>query len=356
MIQELQYYLTQVDCGVFASGTLGANVKGFTDIEDLSHVDVFLLSIPDARGDGFSMQVRKELYSLFPHFNVSICDLGCLKIGNSLSDTLHSYRFVSEQIRRIGKLLLVLDTHCFVDLLALNQENNLSAKTVIFNNSFRYPTFSGESTHLLSLAGSSTSFIGLQNFLSSQEDYSQAADANITLYRLGEVIEHTKSIEPVLRDTSSGFASLAVLERSTDFKVSGGSVNGISIHNLCQLFYYAGRSRSMNLFVIDGSSFCRATSEGYLASLIAQNAWQFLLGRAQVLAFDKSANSYKSYYISHFHDDVDFCFYEDLALKIWWLEISIGTSTSVIAATYDDYKKMQDGEIPKVVAHALSKK
>ncbi len=355
-MHELQYYLTKVDCGEYLPDSLGYIISAFPDILDFESFDIYLLSIPSFSDNGFSTQIRKELFSLYPHFKLKICDLGCLKIGNNLSDTIHSYNYVYEHIQRIGKVLLVLNAHCFTELLKINKTNNSNSKTVIFNNSFYYPTFEETKNNLLPFSTQHSAFVGLQNYLSSQDDYVQASSKNVITYRLGEIIESPKSVEPLLRDASAGFASLSVLEKSTEFKILGGSANGISIHNFCQLFYYAGRSGSMNQFVVDGNSFLRSTSENLMASVIAQSAWHFLLGKSQTLIFDKSINTYKSYYISHLHENVEFCFYEDLKIKIWWLEISIDTCNIVIGASYEDYKKMQDGEIPKLVAHTLSLK
>lgn len=354
MKHELQYYLTPVDCGISVSDSIGDVVLKFSEVDNFDIIDVFLLSIPDSKGSDFSRLVRKDLFGLFPHFETKVCDLGCLKIGNTVADTLHAFKYVTDIIHANGKVLLILDTHFFAELLFLNHNTDSKSFSTVLTNSFNYPCHIKGSINLLNNTVLPTAYIGLQNFLSSVNDYSLANSSNTLIYRLGEILEYPKSAEPTLRDSASCFLSLSIIERSSDFKISGGSVNGVSIHNACQLSYYAGRSNSVGLFVMDGISFCKLTSDSYLSAVTAQIAWHFLFGRSHMLQFDKSSKSYKSYYITNLHDDVDFCFYEDLALNIWWLEITIGKTVSVISVTVDDYKKMQAGEIPKNVAHAIA--
>ncbi len=355
-MHELQYYLTPVDCGVSVSQTIGSAVLSFSEVVDFDIFDVFLLSVPDSKGTDFSRLVRKELFALFPHFDTKICDLGCLIVGNTVADSLHAYKYVADFIHAKGKVLLVLNTHLFSELLFVNHDREKKSFKTVLTNSFNYPCHTGDTINLLKSSVSPTTYIGLQNFLSSQEDYSLASTNNTLIYRLGEILESPKSIEPTLRDSSSCFLSLSLLERSSDFKIVGGSVNGVSVHNACQLSYYAGRSILSNLFVLDGISFCKSSSDTNLASVTAQLVWHFLFGRSQMLQFDKSSKTYKSYYITNFHDDVDICFYEDLALNIWWLEITIDKTILVISTTIEDYKKMQAGEIPKRIVHAITYK
>lgn len=353
-MQELHYYLNPVDTAEALPRTLGSEVVRPSDDIDYTSINVFLLSIPDDKNREFSALVRNELFALYPHFCVSICDLGSLKIGDTIKDTLHSFRYVSDFVTEMGKVLLVLDTNFITDLLPLMNLKQSSRKCTALTNSFNYPAHLNCSVNLLKSKTHPDAFVGLQNFLSSQNDYLKADQANVLIHRLGEIIESPKSVEPVLRDSSSCFLSLSILERSNEFLIKGGSVNGVSTHNICQLSYYAGRSSSLTHFFTDGNSLCKSQSDSLTASLISQIAWNFIFGQSQKLHFDKTSKTYKSYYVANFHDDVDFCFYEDTSLNIWWLEITIAENTYLISTTSEDYKKMQNGEIPKYVSHTIS--
>jgi len=352
---ELNYYLSPIKKLLrerFPKGSIFESVhflhEGSVDIS----ADFFLLSVSPKEDCTFAIQCRNFLYRLFPRFEVAICDCGSLISGKTKKDTESALNFVYEQLSSFGKPIILLDSRDF--LLGLRMYLGMNAGEIsILSNKLDF-----EGIQIADLKESRNSlfnFLDLQTYLVSEDSVNLVIERGDSVIRHGQLIGNRFFVEPYLRTSKALFVDLSVLGGSVVDNCETGSANGIDAHDLCQYSYYHGRSDVSNFMLFSRTALGElASREVYYADIVAQSVWHYIVGRGHETIFKENSPDYKSYHVGNIHDDVEFCFYEDVVASIWWVKIENKENSKVIASSKEEYRQMLNGEVSERIVRAIS--
>jgi arginase family enzyme len=343
------------------SDLLGTALKK-TTWKESSLPDVFILGITDARlsgSPGFSDSpdvIREQLYQLtgFPE-QFKIADLGNVKTGNELNDTLAAVRLVAEEACSLGVPLLVLGgNQCFsVPLLSgIGKPNavltliddridNLSNQNRSSDDCFLSEFQAETVVHALAVQSFFVSATIKENF---PEDF------NGSLFTLGEIRNGIQEMEPYLRETdlvSFDFGALKLCEAPGQIR---NSPNGLTGEEACQLAWYAGISTNPGWFSLFGYDPSKDPGRNG-AMMAAQIAWYFLNGKSRNI--DESPQD-EAIDFMHFVVPVEgipepVTFLKHPVSKRWWMEVPSPDCDLFplrIACSKKDYRKACRNEIP----------
>jgi hypothetical protein len=314
--------------------------------------------------DFFTEKCREEIYTLYQGsaWDKPIYDLGNLKSGNTLSDSLVLLEEVIEILYvEHGVLPLVIgggDQAAMVMYRVLSRHNK--ALTVI-DCSSKLPDFFG-GVHFLSqiLHAQNNALyhyiqLGYQQYLNSPDEIKRMNELLFESIRLGEVQGSLLNMEPKFRNAHYASISLDVMRSSEMVPSKAIRPNGMFSFELCQLLWFCAFSDSLKVGHIRALSY-EEMAIGGLANL-AQLIWHFFDGYQAAVKENFSQSEYFLKY-TVLKENYEWVFYKSKRTERWWVEVSKNNTNGVktlIPCTLDDYDSAMSGEVPESWFKYLSK-
>ena len=331
---------------------------------------IALIFTPESRmGDCHksSDSFRKHFYDLYlgNNWQHSIYDLGTIKPGKSIQDTLHALESsVTELVKnRVIPIIIGgsqdLTMGIYKSYEHLEQFVNLTTvdHSLDLGNVEKDIEQEGWLSHILLEKPCylfNYSNIGAQQHFIAPKTFELFEELYFDILRLGKIKSNIQLSEPVLRNTdilSFDLRSIVSHAWNSDYF---NNPNGIEAHDACTLMRYAGISDKLTCLGL----FNQELNENENQSgplLIAQLIWYFNEGFANRKG-DFPIGSKKSYtkfrvYLEEINEEIVFSKSDKSAR--WWMEVPYPSKSNskflrhyLVPCSYETYQEAMKGEIP----------
>lgn len=324
---------------------------------------IAILGIPEGRGSSCTQiadapdVIRGQLYSLATFSpEIRIVDLGNIKCGNGPKDTYAAVKMVAEELSALNIPLLILGGGQELTVPIIEgfngQEFNLTIVDDRIDNSVEGNGPSDERFINDLPLGTSVSVISGQSYFIGQQDHDLFAEGyNGEIVTLGNMREHFKEMEPLLRSSnlvSFDFGSIKFAEAPGQYRLSP---NGLTGEESCQIAWYSGISTSPVWFGLFGYA-PSLDSSATGAMMAAQICWYFINGRAKRIDNRPSEEATDFEYFNALVDGLDepLTFLRHPVSHRWWMEVPSDDCTNFpvrVPCSKKDYQKACKNEIPQ---------
>jgi formiminoglutamase len=345
--------------------------SGSTSPPELDNIDIAIIGVSEYRnsnnslGENFSlMEIRKTFYSLFPgNWSLNLVDLGDLKLGNSVSDTYLALESIVSGLLKNniipvivgGSQDLTYANYRSYDFLQktvniVNVDSNFDlgdSSKPIKNNSYLGKIILDKPHNLFNY-----STLGYQTYFNSQEEIDLMDKLYFEAYRLGELSNNIRYVEPVLRDANIVTLDLKSIRSSEVSSKQKFSPNGFSGKEICAISRYAGISNKVSSFGI--YEYIPSVEDEATEMLIAQILWYFIEGvNCRVMDSNfYNEDDFQKYTV--LIDDQELVFLKSVKSSRWWVEIPFLQNSnnkleehSLLPCMHQDYVDASKGVIPE---------
>lgn len=375
--KEFQTYFKEL-----TKRSLGGQVLFFeSELPEVKN-GVALIHVPEYRGakilekSSDALLLRRALYQLTElDGNMKLIDMGDLKLGAKLEDTYAALKCVCEELIEQGIFPLVLGgAHdlTIAQTKSIKPENGKGLNLLIVDQKINFFDTQSEELNdenfLMELLSSNEiklfdfNHLGHQMHFTSGEALHTLDKLNFEAYRLSELQDDLKEVEPITRDADLLSIDLSAIRYPDAKGVLDPSPNGFFGHQMCQIMRYSGFSHRMKSLGIFGVDF-DADEKGQTAQLLAQMVWYFLEARSRSKDEfpDYSKKNFMRYSVNVDGTEGEMVFLKSRFSEKWWMEIpdlihdGDQASKYLIPCSYVDYQLASQNEIPERWMKAVQK-
>ena len=305
--------------------------------------------------------VRAALYNLYYwHAQVTIADIGNVKIGQTIQDSYAALRTViAELILQNKKVIIMGGSHdltlpqyhaytaipTLVNAVIADAKIDLDLEARLPSDHFLEELFTGLPNHLNHYA-----HIGFQSYFMHPHMLETIDKLRFDCFRLGVVRESIEEMEPVIRDSHMmSFDICAIQHAQAPANII--TSNGFNGEEACVLMQYAGMSWKTSTIGLFGYQ-AELDHHGLTAIQMAQMIWYIIDGvhrgkkEAPLTAIDR----FKEFHIAF--SDIDTQFLQSKSTGRWWMKSHNG---EWMPCSYKDYLVASNNEIPERWLRALER-
>lgn len=353
--------------------SLGRKLKLHTahSIPDLSTVRIAIFGVLETRnatdhiGESFALtEVRKAFYSLFPgNWNTEVADLGDLIIGASVEDTYFAATELIQALLQQKIIPVVLggsqdltyanyrayDTiKPMINIVNIDKSFDLGdSSKPITNSSYLGKVILEKPYNLFNYTA-----LGYQTYFNAQEEIDLMEKLYFEYYRLGDINNNIKMVEPALRDADLVTIDLKSVKSSEVSVKQKFSPNGFDGKEICAISRYAGISNRVSSFGI--YEYNPSPDDEATSMLIAQMIWYFIEGFNCRVQDDNFENTEDFNKYTVLVEGQELVFYKSLKTGRWWIQtpfLSFSNTKqkkySLLACMHEDYEQAIKGYIPE---------
>ena len=353
--------------------TFGRNLKLHTSeiIPNLDKIDIAIVGVLDYRNSEHHLdnesninEIRRSLYALFPgNWTSNIADLGDIIIGQRVEDT---YFAVSEIVRYLIKnniIPLIIGGSQDITYAAYRAYDNVKPMVNIINIDKSFDL--GDSSKPISnnnYVGKivlekpynlfNYTVMGFQTYFNSQEEIDLMEKLYFEYFRLGDLNNDIKFVEPSMRDADLVTIDLSSVKSSEVSIKQKFSPNGFNGREICAISRYAGISNKVSSFGI--YEYKSSIVDNATTMLISQMIWYFIEGFNCRVKDDNFENpdEFNKYIV--LVEEQELVFYKSLKTGRWWVETLFlskphtkKTKHTLLACMKSDYDNAVGGNIPE---------
>lgn len=328
-------------------------------LPELQSVQLAIIGICEDRntvdniGSGNDLSaIRKHLYQLYiGNWFASIIDLGNIPKGATVEDTYFALQEILVKLIKKGIVPIIIgggQDLTYANYRAydkLEQTVNLAVVDNKFDLGDLEDEISSES-YLSKIIMEKPnnlfnySNIGYQTFFNSQEEIALLDKLHFDMYRLGEVANNVKIVEPVMRDSDIVSIDIGAIRRTEAPANNNAVPNGFYGEPICAISRYAGISDKVSSFGIYEYN-AKYDEQDQTAQLISQMIWYFIEGynfRTNEYPFT-SKKDYKKYIVPI--EETAINFFKSNKSDRWWMEVQHENNKflkrTLVPCTYQDY-------------------
>ena len=329
------------------------------EIPDLSDIDLVIVGVNEFRGNGFiatknsADAIRKKFYELhYWHKEISIADIGNIKVGASLNDSYSALSIVLKELFQLKKTVVIIggshdntlaqyfaykDLNKIIDATVVDATIDLRSESTLRSENFLMEMLTSEPNMVRHY-----NHIGFQSYFVHPRMLETMDKLRFDCFRVGTVKEDLEEMEPVIRNSDLLSFDIAAIKNS-DAPASNCSPNGLTGEEACTLVRYAGMSSSISSIGFYG--YDESKDSQHLSALqIAQMIWYFIDGKSRSR---KEALLNETQNFNQFHTafaEVDTVFLQSKKTGRWWMQLP---DKKMIACSYKDYLFASNNEIPE---------
>ena len=372
MIEFLQPVDQQIIefCNDLNDNQIGRNITQLSEEQSLiAKGSVVILFVPEYRGscenkshdDDQIRSIRKSFYELYlGNWTHNLVDIGTLNPGKELSDTYYALTAVLKEILAYKAIPLIIggsqdltyyqyrafdETESMVNMVSIDYGFDLGdSKEDLHNHNYLSHCIVNKPYNLFN-----HSTLGYQTYYNDQDAIDLLDRLFFETYRLGELIDDLKNVEPILRD-----ATLASIDcnsiRSLSLNNQINMPNGFNEREICQILRYVGigeRIKSLGIFEINKQN------NPLFNELVAQMMWYFIEGYNVRMDEKIDINNPDFTRFTVPVDQDDLIFYKSELTNRWWIEIPYSNNqnnklrqNTLLACSKFDYLEACDQELP----------
>jgi formiminoglutamase len=352
----------------------------FHDVGEISEeYELAILGVKESRGSQLTSVkespdfVREQLYKLYPSTSAKIIDIGNIRQGETLQDTLFA---LVETLQELVKKKIIpiiiggsqeLTLAMYKSYEKLEQIVNLT--TIDRKIDFQQINETNNNSYLKDIILSRPNFLFNYSNLGSQSYYLDPENNKMMekLYfdntRLGELQHDISIAEPVIRNSTIISFDLNSIRQSEVPGTSFASPNGFFGNEACQLSRYAGMSDKVGMI-----GFYEMSPEfdilGQTAQLVSQMIWFFIAGfdlRKNETPLTSNKN-YTKYKVVLSSSEEELIFIKSKKSERWWMKIPYPPSKKIkfqrhhlVPCSYSDYETALRDEMPNLWLNTYNK-
>mgnify|MGYP000896338540 CR=1 FL=1 len=329
------------------------------NLPDLDAADIIFIGCGEQRGSGILGPesdapdvIRKHFYQLyFWHSDINLADLGNIRQGASLNDTIAALKTVIDELINIGKTVIILGNSHDVTLAqyeAYRSQEQLIEATIVdakidldmespfIADHFLMQMFTGDPNFLKHY-----SHVGFQSYYVHPGMLQTLDKLKFDFYRVGQVKENIDEVEPVIRSSNLFSFDINAIANAYAPAVKL-SPNGFTGEEACVLMQYAGMSAGVNTIGIYGYN-PQQDAEELTAKQISHMLWYAIDGhhrkRNEAKLSDK--DSFNEFQV--IFSEVETTFIQSKKTGRWWMQMP---DKRYIPCSYSDYAMAGRNEIP----------
>ncbi len=348
---------------------LGKHIRSYENqLPDITDADIVLIGAGECRGAGFALNgfeaanaVRAALYNLYYwHAQVTIADIGNVKLGQSIQDSYAALRTViAELILQNKKVVIMGGSHdltlpqyhaytaipTLVNAVVADAKIDLDLEARLPSDHFLEELFTGLPNHLNHYA-----HIGFQSYFMHPHMLETIDKLRFDCFRLGVVRESIEEMEPVIRDSHMMSFDISAIQHA-QAPANVITPNGFNGEEACVLMQYAGMSWKTSSIGLFGYQ-AELDHHGLTAIQMAQMIWYIIDGvhrgkkEAPLTALDR----FKEFQIAF--SDIDTQFLQSKSTGRWWMKLH---NEEWMPCSYKDYLVASNNEIPERWLRALER-
>ncbi|HVK97789.1 MAG TPA: formimidoylglutamase [Flavisolibacter sp.] len=344
----------------YKEGQIGRVIKAYDrEFPDLDEASIILLGCGEQRGTALLHKsdaanvIRREFYNLYQwHQDISLADIGNLKIGKTLYDTYAALQVVLGELQDAGKTIIILGgSHDLTlgqyyaysekqqaieavgvdSLIDINLDSPFRADNFLMELLTAEPNYMRHYNH-----------IGFQSYFVHPRMLETMDKLRFDCFRVGHVKEHLEEMEPVIRNCQLFSFDMSAIAHAFA-PANTHSANGFNGEEACTLMQYAGMSpnlRSLGLYNYRPER----DYEALTAKQISQMLWYFIDGRnrGNMEALPEERVSFNEFYTAF--AEVETVFLQSKKTGRWWMQLP---DKKYIACSQKDYVTASSNEIPE---------
>lgn len=346
----------------YNKGQLGESIDLHTaaNFPDIREADLVIVGCGEERGVGVRKPamnapdaVRKEFYQLFQwHDQVRIADLGNVKTGHSLADSIAALKTIIKELTAVGKTVLIIggshdltlaqyyayrDNKQAVSAVCVDAKMDLSLEMPLPADKFLMEMLTEEPNYITHY-----NHIGFQSYLVHPEIMQTLDRLRFDCFRTGHVKEQIDEMEPVIRgahlfsfDISAIANAFAPANKITP--------NGFDGEDACTLMRYAGMSETVNTIGIYGYQ-ASQDRDALTAKQIGHMIWYLVDGLQKSKGEANFADTDAFYQFHTVFNEVKTIFMQSKKTGRWWMQLP---EKNFIACSYNDYVQAGNNHIPE---------
>jgi len=353
--------------------TFGRNLKLHTSeiIPNLDKIDIAIVGVLDYRNSEHHLdnesninEIRRSLYALFPgNWTSNIADLGDIIIGQRVEDTYFAVSEIVSYLLKNNIIPLIIGGSQDITYAAYRAYDNVKPMVNIINIDKSFDL--GDSSKPISnnnYVGKivlekpynlfNYTVMGFQTYFNSQEEIDLMEKLYFEYFRLGDLNNDIKFVEPSMRDADLVTFDLSSVKSSEVSIKQKFSPNGFNGREICAISRYAGISNKVSSFGI--YEYKSSIVDDATTMLISQMIWYFIEGFNCRVKDDNFENpdEFNKYIV--LVEEQELVFYKSLKTGRWWVETLFlskphtkKTKHTLLACMKSDYDNAVGGNIPE---------
>ena len=350
---------------------IGRNIHIHTDenFPSLESADIVIFSCLEyfgsknevSKSDQFKF--RDQLYKLHYKNLPAIVDLGDFIIDQDRKQNFKNLQIVCEFLIKKGKLPFIVGggndltyalykayakLNRFITLTCIDSDFNLGLEgDVISSESFFGKILSHKPNHLFQFNN-----LAYQSYLVSPLALDMMQSLNFDAYRLAEIQENPKELEPIMRNTDLLSFDISAVSSAYSSANYYSNPNGLTGQEACKVFRYAGISDKISSVML--SEYNQNLDENnQTSSLMAQMIWYFIDGYVNRMdELNPKIKDCIKYTVAYNDGKNQITFYKSLISGRWWMGVPfqkkhVSSQIYYVACSYSDYELAMHGDIPK---------
>jgi arginase family enzyme len=337
-------------------------------LPDIANADIVIVGAGECRGAGIALNghaaadaIRAAFYNLYYwHTQVTVADLGNVKIGQTLQDSYAALRTViSELILQNKKVIIIGGGHdltlaqyhsytsipTLVNAVVVDAKIDLDLEARLPSDHFLEELFTGLPNHLNHYA-----HIGFQSYFMHPHMLETIDKLRFDCFRLGKVRESIEEMEPVIRDSHLMSFDISAIQNA-QAPANLVTPNGFNGEEACVLMQYAGMSWKTSTIGLYGYQ-AENDRNDLTAIQVAQMLWYVMdgvqKGKKEFPITD--IERFKEFHIAF--TDIDTMFLQSKSTGRWWMKLH---NNQWCPCSYKDYLVASNNEIPERWLRALER-
>jgi formiminoglutamase len=337
-------------------------------LPDIANADIVIIGAGECRGAGIALNghaaadaIRAAFYNLYYwHTQVTVADLGNVKIGQTLQDSYAALRTViSELILQNKKVIIIGGGHdltlaqyhsytsipTLVNAVVVDAKIDLDLEARLPSDHFLEELFTGLPNHLNHYA-----HIGFQSYFMHPHMLETIDKLRFDCFRLGKVRESIEEMEPVIRDSHLMSFDISAIQNA-QAPANLVTPNGFNGEEACVLMQYAGMSWKTSTIGLYGYQ-AENDRNDLTAIQVAQMLWYVMdgvqKGKKEFPITD--VERFKEFHIAF--TDIDTMFLQSKSTGRWWMKLH---NNQWCPCSYKDYLVASNNEIPERWLRALER-
>lgn len=348
---------------------LGKHIKVYENqLPDITDADLVIIGAGECRGAGYALSehkaadaIRAAIYNLYYwHAQVTIADLGNVKLGQTISDSYAALRTViAELILQNKKVVIIGGSHdltlpqyhaytsipTLVNAVVADAKIDLDLEARLPSDHFLEELFTGLPNHLNHYA-----HIAFQSYFMHPHMLETIDKLRFDCFRLGVVREDIEEMEPVIRDSHMMSFDISAIQNA---QVPANIItpNGLNGEEACVLMQYAGMSWKTSSIGLYGYQ-AELDQNGLTAIQMAQMIWYIIDGiqKGKKESPLSATERFKEFHIAF--SDIDTQFLQSKSTGRWWMQMH---NKEWAPCSYKDYLVASKNEIPERWLRALER-
>ena len=345
----------------YREGQLGKYVDAYEgELPSIDGADLVIVGCGEGRGDfggtfdnAGPNSIRRQLYALYHwHRHIRVADLGNIREGSHLSDSLAALRTVVSEARGSGRKVVIIggshdltlaqyeayrSVEHHVEATVVDAYIDLAIDLPVKSRNFLMEMLTGDPNFIRHY-----NHLAFQSYLVHPNMLETMDKLRFDCHRLGHVREAIEEMEPAIRNSDMASFDLAAMQHAS---APGSAMlpNGLSGEEACLITGYCGSSTKLDTLGIYGYDPVDDPA-GLSARQVAQMVWYFIDGMRKGMteaSFDEPGG-FLEYHTAF--AEVETVFLQSRRTGRWWMQMPDG---SRIACTQRDYLQAGNNEIPE---------